>query len=377
MLDPFFEWVKRTMAAIWGWFAALIRAVIAPFTATYRFYQRSGWIIRSAILVIVLLLLIPYVYFFWMAIYIRNFDVDYAAQFKLQDRKIAAGEQVAAEGGTDTTRTCGRSAIVDITSYLIDFNVNQNSWISAMPQYKGGLFGLAWDDTPWLDNKASFQRGVHQAITRTTVELTDTLGRIRGTSQVDEALQNARGAVQFDEYTWYFNPYSNRPFGPTTTSPSWYRTAIAHLGDFNDRLEKCNATFDARADNLLQFMDRIAKDIGATSAAIKSQAERSDAGWFDVHADNQFMFALGQLYAYRGLMQAARVDFRDVIEKRRLGPLWDNMEDQIASAVILDPFIISNGREDGWIMPTHLTTIGFYILRVRANLVEIRSVLDR
>jgi hypothetical protein len=28
-------------------------------------------------------------------------------------------------------------------------------------------------------------------------------------------------------------------------------------------------------------------------------------------------------------------------------------------------------------MPTHLTTMGFYVLRVRSNLVEVRSVLDR
>ncbi len=28
-------------------------------------------------------------------------------------------------------------------------------------------------------------------------------------------------------------------------------------------------------------------------------------------------------------------------------------------------------------MPSHLTALGFYILRVRSNLVEIRSVLDR
>jgi hypothetical protein len=39
--------------------------------------------------------------------------------------------------------------------------------------------------------------------------------------------------------------------------------------------------------------------------------------------------------------------------------------------------IISNGNESGWLMPAHLATLGFYILRVRSNLVEIRLVLDR
>jgi hypothetical protein len=43
----------------------------------------------------------------------------------------------------------------------------------------------------------------------------------------------------------------------------------------------------------------------------------------------------------------------------------------------LDPFIISNGREDGWMMPTHLTTLGFKILGVRTSLTEMRDILKQ
>ena len=53
------------------------------------------------------------------------------------------------------------------------------------------------------------------------------------------------------------------------------------------------------------------------------------------------------------------------------------MEAAVPAALRIQPFIISNGREDGWIMPTHLTTMGFYVLRVRSNLVEISNVLAR
>lgn len=61
--------------------------------------------------------------------------------------------------------------------------------------YKTGLFsGVDWDHTPFLDNKASFQCADDQAIRRTTAELVDLLGRVRGTSQVDQSLQDARGA---------------------------------------------------------------------------------------------------------------------------------------------------------------------------------------
>ena len=136
---------------------------------------------------------------------------------------------------------------------------------------KVGFFGIPWDHTPFFDNKASFQRGVNQAIRRTAIELVDTLGRVRGTSQIDQNLQDARGAVTFDEETWYFGI---NPFGPKTPTPSFYRSAIRDLRAFNDRLEACNATFDARADNLVTFLDRIASDIGSTSDMLQGAVGR-------------------------------------------------------------------------------------------------------
>jgi len=378
LLDPIIDWIKKLIALSVAAIKGAIKWLLAPFIYLYTLYKTSGWILRSILLVLLIPIIITYGWFIWSALWIRGYDINYVDKYKLDELKVTAGEQVSSEGGSDTTKTCGRSAIAMVTSDLIDFNVNQNSWISSMPAYKGGFFGFSWDNTPWFDNKASFQRGVHQAIQRTTVELTDTLGRIRGTSEVNKDLQSARSAVQFDEFTWYFNPFDGkRPFGPTTKTPTYYRGAIKQLNKFNDDLANCKATFDVRADNLRTLVDRIAKDIGSTSASIKKRSEISNAGWFDVLADNQFMFAKGQLYGYYGILRGAHADFRDIIEKRNLGDIWDNMESQVKAALELDPMIISNGREDGWMMPTHVTTMGFYILRVRSNLVEIRSVLNR
>ena len=72
-----------------------------------------------------------------------------------------------------------------------------------------------------------------------------------------------------------------------------------------------------------------------------------------------------------------RADFDQVILERNLAPIWGETLKQFQSALRVQPAIISNGREDGWIMPNHLATMGFYILRVRSNLVEIRSIIDR
>ena len=87
---------------------------------------------------------------------------------------------------------------------LVDFNVNQNAWISSMLASKLGFFGIPWRNTPFLDNKAAFQLGINQVMRRTTTELVDTLGRARGTSRIDQNLQDARTALAWNEDAWYF-----------------------------------------------------------------------------------------------------------------------------------------------------------------------------
>lgn len=335
---------------------------------------RRKFALKVALLACILGILALYANFFWTSQRWVAFDPDYVAGIVAArtGTEPAPGTNPQGGSGEGSPAACRRSAIVDTTAALVDFNVNQNDWVSSMVLYKLGLFGLDWDATPFFDNKAAFQRGVNQAVRRTTVELVDTLGRVRGTSQVDQQLQDARGSLQFDEYTWYFGI---NPFGPKTPTPSFYRSAIKDLRTFNDRLEKCQATFDPRADNLLQFIDRVANDIGATSAILRDRAERYNNGWLDTRADDRFWFAYGQLYAYYGILTATQIDFQDVIAQRGLKELWKTTESQTRAALDLQPSIVSNGKESGWLLPSHLTTLGFYILRVRSNLVEIRQVL--
>jgi hypothetical protein len=257
---------------------------------------------------------------------------------------------------------------------LTDFNVNQNSWVSSMLLYKAGFFGLSWDSTPFFDNKASFQRGIHSAVQRVSNELVDSLGRVRGTSQIDADLQKARGQLQYDVSSWYFGL---SPFGFKQSSPSSYRVGIENLDKFNARLAACEATFDARADNLATLIETITSQIGSTTAIIDERSKNNNLGWFDTQADNYFWEAMGQLYAYYGIVSAAHADFEDIIRTKALDAVWNRMEDQMRAALDLDPWIISNGREDGWVMPTHLTTLGFKILRVRSNMVEVRDILKQ
>lgn len=366
MLDPIIDFFKRIFASIKRGFLALIALIIFPFVTVYAWFQASGLILKIVIGFVVFVLFGGYGYFGWNSQVWNGFDTNYPDKYEFASAQPPGTE--ISEGN------CAPSNVVNITHDLIDYNVNQNTWISSMLFYKMGFFGLDWDNTPFFDNQASFQRGVNQAVRRTTVELVDTLGRVRGTSQIDGDLQDARGNMQFDEYRWFFGL---DPFGPTTPTPSFYRSAMESLSKYNERLTRCVAIFDPRADNLIQFVDRIASDIGSTSDILRNRSENYNSGWFDTRADDRYWFSYGQLYGYYGILEAARADFAEVIEQRNLEPIWDRMEEQLVAALKIQPAIISNGNEGGWIMPTHLATMGFYILRFRSNLVEIRSILDR
>ncbi|MCJ8510127.1 DUF2333 family protein [Rhizobium lemnae] len=358
-----------------------------PVMAAHGWYRQRNLLIKLPIGAFLVLFFGLYGYFIWQTQIWTGFDPNFVDRYKFQDRNVGAGQELpsSVQPATQPTaaiappasaqpRQCQPSGIVEVAADLTDTNVNQNAWISSMLMYRLGFFGLDWDRTPFLDNKAAFQRGVNQTVRRTAVELVDSLGRVRGTSGINGNLQDARGNLQFDEYSWYFGL---QPFGFKTPTPSYYRAAINSLRKFNGDLASCNAVFDGRADNLVQFVDRIANDLGATSAILRERSENYNGGWFDTRADDRFWFAYGQLYGYYAIMSAAGADFNQVIRERNLSSIWNDTLEQFRGALKIRPLIISNGAEDGLIMPSHLATIGFYTLRTRSNLVEIRSILDR
>lgn len=372
MLEPVKAFFSSLAGGIRRLFGMLFAAIVWPFMAVHGWYRDRGFVVKAIAGAVALVLVLFYGSFVWQTQRWTGFDPDYVTKYNLAARKALPGEELPA--ATTGAKTCQTSAIVDATADLIDLNVNQNAWISSTLVYRMGLFGIDWDHTPFFDNKASFQRGVNQAVRRTAVELVDSLGRVRGTSGVNQDLQDARGNLQFDEYSWYFGL---SPFGPKTPTPSYYRAAEKSLRKFNVSLGECNATFDTRADNFVQFLDRIANDIGGTSAILSERSEFHNFGWFDFRADDRFWFAYGQLYGYYGVLAAAGADFSQVIRERNMTQLWNETLAQTRAALNIQPMIISNGKEDGVIMPSHLATMGFRILRVRSNLVELRAVVGR
>lgn len=263
----------------------------------------------------------------------------------------------------DMPAAAGGSRAVAMAAGLIGREVDRHGWTANDPFFMPSSI---------LDNMPNFQQGMVAALARFAFELTDSLGRTRGTSTVDPDLQEASGLLQYSGTKWIFDLSTS--LAPTATSEAQYRQARRALLSYNVRLARNEAVYERRADNLMATMNRMAADLGSSSAAIERRLREGPAV-FDEQADDIYYTVKGQLYAYRMLLQELGVDFERVIRERDLGPAWAQMMLTLGEGARLDPLVILNGSADNQFVPSHLAGQGFYLLRARAQLREITDIL--
>jgi hypothetical protein len=260
----------------------------------------------------------------------------------------------------------GGSATVAVAADLIDREINTHRWVANDPFFMPGSL---------LDNMPGFQQGIIAALSRFTVELADHIARTRGSSQIDRDLDIASGLLKYPGTVWIFDFAVS--FAPTASSESQYRRAMRAMRDYNQRLSEGQATFEIRADNLQATLERIAADVGSSSAAIdRHLAERSGFG-LDFSADDVFYMNKGRLYAYYLLLRAMTIDFGKVISERDLSGPWTQMLDSFRAAATLQPWVVVNGDPAGQLLPSHLAAQGFFLLRARTQLKEVTDILQK
>lgn len=258
----------------------------------------------------------------------------------------------------------GGSEAVAYTVALIDREVNQHAWTANDPFFMPGSM---------LDNMPNFQQGIMSALARFGFELTDQLGRTRGSSEADPDLQRAAGLLQYPGNVWIWNPSVS--LAPRASSESQYRDARKRLMSYNARLVAGNANLDIRSDNLLATIERFAADLGSSSALIDRHLTEEAGSFFDTEADDVFYLTKGKLYGYYMVLKGLSVDFAPVIKERNLQKPWNEMVESFRKAALLDPWVVANGAPDAQFQPNHLAMQGFYLLRARTQLREIANIL--
>lgn len=264
----------------------------------------------------------------------------------------------------ETTAPEGGSRSVALAADLIDREINTHRWVANDPFFMPGSM---------LDNMPNYQQGIIAALSRFAVELTDQIGRTRGSSQVDKELEIASGLLKYPGTVWVFDLATS--WAPTASSESQYRRAMQSLRAFNTRLGEGRAVFEVRADNLLATLDRFTADIGSSSASL-AQHLAAHAGLMpDFRADDLFYANKGRLYGYYILLRGLEVDFADVIQEKDLRGPWNQTLESFRQAATLQPWVVVNGAPAGQLLPSHLAAQGFFLLRARTQLKEINNIL--
>jgi hypothetical protein len=258
----------------------------------------------------------------------------------------------------------GASRSVALAAALIGREVNSHRWVANDPFFMPGAA---------LDNMPNFQQGVVAALARFAFELTDQIGRTRGSSQTDPDLQEAAGLLQYSGTKWVFD--FSTSLAPTATSEAQYRKARRALISYNGRLAEGKAVFERRADNLMATLDRFALDLGSSSAVIDRHIAEHAGDFIDLRADDIFYSVKGQLCAYYFLLRELGQDFANIIEERELTAAWKQMLGSMRHVAELDPWVVVNGKPDAQVMPSHLAGQGFFLLRARTQLREITNIL--
>lgn len=258
----------------------------------------------------------------------------------------------------------GSSRAVAAMADLIDREVNQHRWVANDPFFQPAYI---------LDNMPNYQLGIISAMSRIALELGDRIARVRSTSQIDPDIDAAAGRLRYPGDVWLFSWQNSFLPVPTTSSERTYRDAMASLERYNQRLSQNQATFERRADNLLETLDRLAADLGSISAT--SAAQVANRSWFDLSSDNVFYLNKGRMYAYFIVLRELGKDFEQVLGERQLQPAWDGLISNLETAALLQPWVVVNGAPDSQISPSHIASQGFYIARARTQLNEVSQVL--
>src|SRR5688500_14440383 len=257
----------------------------------------------------------------------------------------------------------GQSKAVALAAALIQREVVETSWPANDPFFMPGAA---------LDNMPNFQRGIREALARFVTEMADQIGRSRGSAGADQDLQEARGYLNNAPDVWYFSAGSI-----AANSETQYEKAMVELRRYNERLAAGTAAFEPRADNLMSTLDRIGKDLGAASNAIDQEIDLYSGDWFDLQADNVFYFNKGLLYANALLLRDLGADFKNVLDERGAGTVWERMIASMLDGAMLQPLVVINGEPNALVEPNHLTAQGFYLLRARTQLEELTDILQK
>jgi len=251
---------------------------------------------------------------------------------------------------------------------------------------------LSNDVTPpsiFLDNIPNWEFGVLVQVRDLARALRNDMSRSQSQSLEDPDLAEAEPHFNFDNNSWLIPP-----------SEGEYRSGIDATKKYFYRLSdprRTNTQFFARADNLGVWLAVIEKRLGSLSQRLSASigrvrintnlagepaAERSTpepammevkTPWLEV--DDVFFEARGSTWALIHFLQAAEIDFQQVLRKKNaVISLRQVIRELEATQETIWSPVILNGRGFGFVT-NHSLIMANYISRANAAVIDLRNLL--
>ena len=328
----------------------------------------------------------------------------------LCDLKDAVIDRVAATGMIGRVVVGGLAAVLVVFTlvFAFDYRIDDDPDFAVSSEHavEGGSKAVAvaaslmdLETRHWAPNKlwfvpiahssnmVSYQKGIQYAVGQWATQMTDFLGRERGSGEADPNLVAAKGLLNYDP-TAFMLP----------SAVSQYRDGIRNLDDYNRRLARGQAKYDKIASNLSDFLVKVGKDLGSQSGTIEltvlspddfTEAETntltdtqrqvlsSNGGYFDRRAAQVFFATKGRMYAYYVLLDAIGEDFHDVLVTKGALEHWHTMLVSLRSGATFYKFFVANGARGAYFTPSDLAYQGFFLLRFDKQLQELADILNR
>ena len=292
-----------------------------------------------------LALVIPsfiFLYYFLGAMIIQNIDTS------------ASVYKASTEGN--------RSAVIDMSAYLIRREVKDNLWTPSLPFLFPSYF---------LDNMPNFQRGLISAVSKTISALS--VSNFVQTSE-NNHLQQAAQFLKYPSNVWLFSPKNK--LMPAPSSATQYKKGRKELNRFNDEFSLGHAAFELSPKNFANILTFLAKDLISLETKTETYIRENSKSLIDTKADDTFYFARGKLYTYEMLFRALGLDFKEVLVQTDTYALWTSLIKDLEAAADLNPTFVRNGKLNSSITPNHLATINYLNLKAYERLKTIIQQLE-
>jgi len=244
-------------------------------------------------------------------------------------------------------------ACVEATIAAMDHELNKRFW--------------GWrrnDMLRFTDDVENIQIGVLEVMRRASVVLTERISRYGPTDVIDKNLENAMNwfMIKPDQY-WLPSPEDR------------YNDSLKELQAYAHRLEKGEARFYTRPDNLIPLLNSFADLLGSCDENLvkKKEEDGSEVSWFKV--DDYFYYAKGVATAMGKILHAVEQDFASVLETRHGLDLLRHAVHACHVAADLDPWLVTDASLDG-ILANHRANMAAPISHARYYLDALAKTLS-